>query len=365
MRKTISFLAVWVVASLAVLPSVAAFAESVPEGTGPVAARPVVSEIVMPKSAVRSVWVGSVTARIETDLGFPRIGTLAARAVSLGDVVVADQVLAVQDPQDLDSDLRAAQAGVTVAEAQANSARDAAARVKALLQRGVDTEASSQSVAASLAAAEALLEQAQANLVAAQDARKNATLRAPQDGVVTQVFAEPGATLAAGSPVLRLAASQDREVLIDLSENDVADFDIGSHFRVRLEANPALEAMTRLTSIDPVATRATRTRQLRLALPADAPEGFRLGALVQVEPVAETATRISLPLTALIDGSDPQQVWRIVPADRAVTRVTVVTGEILGDRVLVLDGLSAGDEIVVKGVNSIEDGQITGPRVQE
>jgi RND family efflux transporter MFP subunit len=328
-------------------------------------ARPVVSEIVMPKSGVQPSWVGTVTARIETDLGFPRIGTLAARSVSLGDLVVLDQVLAIQDPQDLDADLRAAQAGVTVAKAQANSARDAAQRVTALLERGVDSQAASQSAAAKLAAAEALLEQAQATLVGAEDARKNAILRAPQDGVVTHVFAEPGATLAAGSPVLRLAAVKDREVLIDLSENDVANFDIGSVFLVRLEANLALEAITQLTAIDPVATRATRTRQLRLALAADAPAGFRLGALVQVEPMDQTANRTSLPVTALIEGNDPRQVWRVSPDDRSVQRVTVKPGAVLGDRVLILDGLAAGDEIVVKGVNSIEDGQIVGPRVQE
>lgn len=329
------------------------------------ARRPVVSEFVTPKSGLQPSWVGTVAARIETDLGFPRIGTLAERPVNLGDVVTQDQVLALQDPQDLDADLRAAQAGVTVAEARANSARDAADRVNALVKRGVDSEAASQSAAAQLAAAEAFLEQAQATLVGAEDARKNATLRAPQEGVVTQVFAEPGSTLAAGAPVLRLAGTEDREVIIDLSESDVAGLIIGAIFSVRLEANPALETTAHLTSIDPVATRATRTRQLRLAMAADAPAGFRLGALVQVEPMDETAVRTSLPLTALIDGSEPTQVWRISTTDRSVSRVTVETGPIAGNRVLILNGLSTGDEIVVKGVNSIKDGQIVGPRVQE
>ncbi|MGO4909453.1 efflux RND transporter periplasmic adaptor subunit [Pseudorhodobacter sp. W20_MBD10_FR17] len=329
------------------------------------AARPVVSEIVTPQSGLRQSWVGTVTARIETDLGFPRSGTLATRPASLGDVVAKDQVLAVQDPQDLDSSLRSAQAGVIVAESQANSARNAANRVQALVTRGVDSEAALQSATAQLAAAEASLEQAKANLVGAENARNNAVLHAPQDGVVTQVFAEPGATLTAGAPVLRLAGTQDREVIIDLSEGDVAGLATGSVFRVRLEANMALEATTRLTSIDPVATRETRTRQLRLALDENAPTGFRLGALVQVEPMAETAAQLSLPVTAIIANSEPPQVWRVDPAGREARLVTIETGATAGTRVLVLNGLSDGDEIIVKGVNSIEDGQIVGPRVQE
>jgi hypothetical protein len=40
-------------------------------------------------------------------------------------------------------------------------------------------------------------------------------------------------------------------------------------------------------------------------------------------------------------------------------------GSPAGTRILVLNGLSSGDEIIVKGVNSIKDGQIVGPRVQE
>jgi RND family efflux transporter MFP subunit len=329
------------------------------------APRPVVSEIVTPQSGLRQSWVGTVTARIETDLGFPSSGTLATRPANLGDVVAKDQVLAVQDPQDLDANLRTAQAGVTVAEAQANSARNAANRVKELVDRGVDSESTLQSATAQLAAAEANLEQAKANLVAAENARSNATLLAPQDGVVTQVFAEPGATLTAGAPVLQLAGTQDREVLIDLSEGDVAGLAAGAMFRVRLEANMALETTTRLTSIDPVATRETRTRQLRLALDDDAATGFRLGALVQVEPMAETAAQLSLPVTAIIAGSKPPAVWRVDPQSRAVHLVTVALGSAAGARILVLNGLSSGDEIIVKGVNSIKDGQIVGPRVQE
>jgi RND family efflux transporter MFP subunit len=327
--------------------------------------RPVVSEILAPQSGLKPSWVGTVTARVETDLGFSRAGTLAERPVNLGDVVVKDRVLALQDPQDLDAELRAAEAGVTVAAAQANSARDAADRVRALVERGVDSEAALQRAAAQLAAAEAFLEQAQATKFGAEDARQNATLRAPQDGVVTQVFAEPGATLAAGAPVLRLAGTEAREVVIDVTEGDVAGIAPGAVFRVRLEANLALEAKTHLTSIDPVATRATRTRQLRLALAADAPQGFRLGALVQVEPFDETAVSMSIPATAVIEGSDPAQVWRVSPSDRAVSRITIEIGQRAGDRILVLAGLSMGDEIVIKGVNSIKDGQIVGPRVQK
>ena len=329
------------------------------------APRPVVTEVIMPQAGIRQSWVGSVAAREETDLGFLQLGTLASRAVDTGAIVTKGQVLAMQDPRDLDADLRAAQAGVTVAEAQAQSARDAADRASELVARGVASATTAQDQTAQLAAAEAQLEQARAALARAQDARDNAVLIAPQDGVITQVFAEPGATLTAGAPVLRLAGTTDREVVIDMTDDDLIGYDTGAVFDVTLEADRSQTVAVTLTSIDPVASQATRTRRLRLALPAAAPVGFRLGALVSATPQTQATSRTSLPAVALIGDSAPPQVWRVNPGDRSVRRVPVEVGPGIGDRVPVTGGLSEGDEIVVRGVNSLEDGQIVGPRVQQ
>lgn len=329
------------------------------------APRPVVSEIVTPVLGVQESWVGTVAARVETDLGFPALGTVADRGVEVGDVVKRGDILAMQDPQDLDTNLRAAQAGVTVVEAQAQSARDAAARASALVERGVSSLSAAQSTTAQLAAAKSLLEQAQATLAQAQDARSKAALFAPQDGVVTQVFAEAGTRLAAGAAVLRLAGTDAREVVIDLSEQDVAGLVIGAGFEIVLESNPALQAKGTLVTIDPVATTQTRTRRLHLELASDAPSGFRLGALVQVMPAAQNELRTALPVVALIAGRDAPTVWRVSPQDRHVEARQVQTGVQIGDNIMVLGGLSDGDEIITRGVNSIKDGQIVGPRVTE
>ncbi|MFC2969879.1 efflux RND transporter periplasmic adaptor subunit [Acidimangrovimonas pyrenivorans] len=334
--------------------------------------RPVVSEVVTPQSGLQPSYVGTVTARVETDLGFPRIGTVAERTVRLGDVVKKGEVLARQDPTELDADLRAAEAGVTVAEAQAKSARDAARRVDELVARGVDSAAAAQTAHSSLAAAEAQLEQARAALARARDARDLAVLKAPQDGVITHVYAEPGATLAAGRPVLRLAGTDQREIVIDLTEQDVAGLSPGAVFHVRLEAAPQIEAEATLRAIDPIADPATRTRRLHLSLDPVAPIiAFRLGALALVEPVAETHARTTLPVTALIGGAqgDKGAVWVVTrTADKmrgTVHRTAVTLGERAGDRVLILSGIKPGDEVVTKGVNSIADGQAVGPELGE
>ena len=326
--------------------------------------RPVVSVIVRPEASLPVSYVGTVSARIETDLGFPLAGIIAERPVSAGDVVATGQVLARLDPEELDAGLRAAEAGVAVATAQLRSARDATDRARELAARGVGSETRVEDAERALVAAEAGLEQAAATFARARDLFDFATLTAPQPGVVTGVFAEPGAALAAGQPVLRLAGTGEREVLIDLSEQDVANIDIGIRFGVQLVANPAITTSAVLTRIDPVAERTTRTRRLHLTLESP-PESFRLGALARVSPSAGPDAAVVLPRAAILVTDGSQAVWRVDRADHSVQRIPVTLGIDIADFVVVTGGLAAGDEVIVKGIHSLKDGQIVGPRVAE
>ncbi len=335
-------------------------------------ARPVVSEIVSPEAGTGTDYVGVVAARTEVDLGFPLIGRIATRDVDLGDRVRQGDVLARLDPEDLDSARQSAAAGVGVAEAQLRSARDAVVRTREMVRRGTDSATRRDDAERALVAAEARLDQARATLARAEDARRHGDLTAPADGVVVAVFAEPGATLAAGAPVLRLAGIEAREVILDLSETDLADLPDAARFAVRLIADPALTAEARLTRIDPVAGRSTRTRRLHLTLVAP-PPAFRLGALVRARAQHDQSAAINLPEGALIKpAGGGTAVWLVrreapagagTEAEGTVSLRTVVPGPAFGDRLRILDGLTPGDEVVVKGVHSLVEGQRVGRRL--
>lgn len=335
-------------------------AEEAPAPEAPL--RPVVSEIASLQAGEAPAFVGTVTARNEADLGFPMIGTVAERLVDIGDAVAQGAVLARLDPEDLEADLRAAEAGVIVARARLRAATDAEARARELAARGVDSATRVEDAQRALTAAQAQLEQAQAARARAEDMRALATLRAPRDGVVTEVFAEPGATLSAGQPVVRLAGTDLREVVIDLPEPEVARLQIGNRFDAVLAARPAVTAGATLTRIDPVAERATRTRRLYLALD-DPPDGFRLGALVRVRPQDSTEAGVAVPLSAVLDAGGAPAVWGVDRATDTVHRRAVTLGERFGDYVRIAEGVTPGEEVLVKGIHSVTDGQKVGPRV--
>lgn len=326
--------------------------------------RPVISEIAAPRGGLASAWVGNVAAASEIDLGFLRLGTLAERVADVGDVVITGEVLARLDAWDIEADVRAAEAGVQIAAANLQTARDTEDRIRVLVERGVDTASSAETAANNLAAARAATEQARARLAQAEDGRAQAALRAPLDGIVTAVLAEPGAALDAGQPVLRLAAREGREAVIALSEEDAGAAVIGARYLVRLVSNPDVQAHAVLDRIDPVSARATRSRAAHLRLDGDL-TNFRLGALVGVTHAGQNGREaITLPLTALIREAEAPAVWKIAGPGRTLVRTAITLGPQAGGRVVVLAGIAEGDEVLTRGVNWVQEGQAVGPRLE-
>ncbi|CAN0590418.1 unnamed protein product, partial [Ectocarpus sp. 12 AP-2014] len=167
---------------------------------------------------------------------------------------------------ELESGVRSAEAGVSIARAQADTARDANDRAAALLERKVGNQSAVEEARNDLAAAEAALSQAEAQLEQAREQRSYADLKAPRDGIITAVHAEVGATLDAGEPVFDLAAGDEREVVISMTQDVATAMPQGTVFDIRLVSNATITAQAVLDRIDPVSERASRTRAAHLNL---------------------------------------------------------------------------------------------------
>ena len=326
------------------------------------APRPVVSQIAGETIESTRDYIGIVSARVEVDLGFPVSGTIATRRVSLGDTVRRGDILAQMDPETLEAGTWAARAGVVVATQQLASVRDEMERERTLVERGVESQSRLDDAERAHAAALARRAQAQADLARAEDLLNSATLHAPFDGVITHVAAEAGAAVSTGQAVVRLAGTREREVVVDLSEAELAALPHNAEFEARLLAVRDTSAAIRLQSVDPVADSLTRTRQAHFAL-VDPPPGFRIGALVRVLPPRNGTRAIVIPRSAILRVGEGAHVWLVSRPDGVVRLTPVTIGQELGNRVLVSSGIRAGQEVVIKGINSIKDGQIVGPRV--
>jgi len=327
------------------------------------APRPVISEIVSADAARARTFPGVIQAAHETALAFQTIGRVATLAVDVGDRVTKGQTLATLDRVTLEEDQTSAAAALNSARAQADYAATVLSRTRALHDRHIASDADLEAAEADANSAEAQRAAAAAELAKAREALGYGTLLAPNDGVVVSRAVEAGTVVAAGTTILTLADLDGREAVIDVPAEYLAVLPKDAVFDVTEHADGAATVQARLRLVEPVAEDTLRSRRLRLTLPVGTPPQ-RIGGLITARLAASDGPIITLPLTALAGTDAAPVVWRVDPGDRRVHAVPVVVGPRFPYRATILSGVTEGDEVVVKGVHSLVEGQQVGERIQ-
>ncbi len=326
----------------------------------PEVARPVISQIVSQGEVQSRSFTGTVEAEVTTPLAFLTLGRVATLSVATGDEVHKGDVLATLDQVTLNEDLTAAQAALQGAKGRADFAQQSYDRTQVLVQRGGASAAQQESVTAARDTALAALNAAEADLARATDAASYSALKAPIDGVITATLVEPGTVVSVGTPIVTLAGLTGREAVLDVPAEVLAILKLGDTFEVA--GRGAAPVTGTLKVIEPSAGAGTRSRRLRLTL-TDAPASYRIGSLISAHLSARAVVVMTLPKVALTGTPDAPKVWR-VGQGRKVALVPVTLGQDLGEDIIITGGLVAGDEIVVRGVHSLTEGQIVGERIE-
>jgi len=304
---------------------------------------------------VNAEFSGEVKARVESRLGFRVGGKIVNRKVDVGTLVSKGQVLMQLDPQDLQ--LSQAQALANLRAAETN--RDLA---KAELQRYQELRSKSFVSQAVLDAKESTYKSAQANVDAAQAGYRGqsnqagyASLVADVDGVVTAVNAEIGQVVAAGTPVVNVAKSGEKEIVIGIPEDKVDSLRRVPDVQVRLWADPKNAVAGKIREISPVADPSTRTYTVKVSIPDSLAEA-KLGMTAVVQFASKTPVpQIKVPLTALFYEKKATSVW--IVEQGAVKLVPVTIGGVAGNDIVLSSGVKAGQTVVTAGVNLLKPGQ--------
>lgn len=298
---------------------------------------------------------GEVRARHEAPFAFRVGGKITECKVNLGDTVRRGQVLARLEPDDYEL---AAQAGAA-GEAEARSASILAdaelARYRNLREKGFVSAASLDQKQAAADAARARLE-AMRSAHTGQSRQVNYTaLSAESDGIITAHNCNAGQVVGAGQPVLHLAQSGEKEILVHLPEAELARFRSSPNFTVSLNALPDKDYQGTLRELAGAADSATRTYAARITVnDADAAMQLGMSATVRMQSAGDTAIR--LPLSAMIGRDGKSLVWQVDEAG-IVHATPIDVAAIEGNRVRIASGLSSGNTVVVAGAHLLRDGE--------
>ena len=310
-------------------------------------------------SVLQHEYAAEIRPRIESRLGFRVGGKLVQRMVNLGDAVKPGQALARIDAADLLLGQDAARAAYSTAQAQLALSETEFKRYKELREQNFISGLELERREAALKAARAQAEQARAQAGVQTNQAGYALLVADAAGVVTAVEAEPGAVLAAGAPVLRVAHDGPRDAVFSVPEDRALALRalLGKPGALKLRAwgTPDAPLPASVREVAAAADPVTRTFLVKADVGATA---LRLGQTASVLMDAPAvAGVIKLPLPAVFEQGGLPRVWLLNRQTMQVQARPVQIAGADGNLVLVGAGLAAGDTVVTAGVHVLTEGQ--------
>ncbi|WMJ69652.1 efflux RND transporter periplasmic adaptor subunit [Stenotrophomonas sp. 24(2023)] len=304
------------------------------------------------QTMARTVLVsGPVSAYEEMQLGVEISGQrVTALPVEVGQWVKRGQVLLQLDHRTLDSELAQAEASLRQAQASQELARMNYERSAKLAAQQLISASSLDELRANRINAEAQTATARAARDAAQLRRDFADLRAPADGLVSKRLVQPGQVVSAGNELLRLIRDGRLEWRAELPENQLADVAVGNTVELSYGGQTV---SGRIRAVTPGVDGQTRTGTLYADLPEPGP--LKPGIFVDGRIVTGEGPMLTIPTAAIVQRDGHSYVYTVNDKQQAV-RHRVSTGQAVQGRTAIVQGLKAGDQVVVDGAGFLGEG---------
>ena len=296
-------------------------------------------------SAAQSAgYDGVVEAVRQTVVSAQVPGAVVALPVKAGDRVKAGQVLVR-----LDARAAVQQAGAAAAQVQAaRAAQDAATkefeRQKQLFQKNYISQAALERAEAQYKSAQAQAAAQLAMAGAAQTESSFYTVKAPYDGLVSEVNVVLGDMAMPGRPLLTVYDPTALRVTAAVPQSALPS--PGAALQAELPGISAGRITPVRWQVLPAVDPATHTLQVRLELPAGTRAVPGLFARAWLPGGAGAAPRLSVPVKTIVRRAELTGVYVIGSDGRPLLR-QVRLGPVSGDQVEVLAGVAAGERVAL------------------
>lgn len=304
---------------------------------------------------VRLAANGNVTAWQESSIGSDSNGLrLSQVLVNVGDRVKKGQLLAQFSADSVRADLAQSKAGLAEAQAQWVDAQANAERASSLKGSGA---LSAQQIEQFQTAAKAGIARVQA-MQAAVDSQtirlNNASVVAPDSGVISARYASVGGVVGAGTELFRLIRQERLEWRAEVTSAEIPRVKVGTHVTVTTAGGSQLEGKVR--SIAPTVDPVSRSALVYVDLPAGT-QLAKAGMFARGEFHLGATVVPTVPQSALVVRDGFSYLYR-VNNDLRVTQLKVQTGRIAGNRVELLSPVDVKTKLVATGAGFLNDGDL-------
>jgi membrane fusion protein (multidrug efflux system) len=233
------------------------------------------------------------------------------------------------------------------AEAKLKLAEQTHQRTTQLFKNKYATAQSADEATSNLAVSTATVELARVQL-------EKTRIVAPFSGIVGLRHVSAGEYITSGQALVNLEAIDPVKADFRVPERFLPAIRVGQTIRIKVDAYPDDTFEGKVYAIDPRLDVAGRSLLVRALVP-NKDQRLRPGLFARVTVLLQLKEdALSVPEQAIVPQGDSQYVFKIV--NGKVTLTKVVIGTRREGRVEIVDGLSAGDEVVTAGQLKIRDG---------
>jgi len=186
---------------------------------------------------------------------------------------------------------------------------------------------------------------------------EKSTLVSPIEGILEKILVEKGEYGNVGMPAAIVVQVDRLKVVVDVPEKDVSFVRVGQAVEVLtadLEGRPGTVRKGKVFHVSYLADPSTRTYQAKIEI--DNPKDlFRPGKIVRVRFIRRTLSEVLvIPLYAVLERGGERSVF-VEAGGQAFLR-EIMLGPVIGDRVVVLNGLEEGGKLIIRGQQLVGDG---------
>jgi membrane fusion protein, multidrug efflux system len=302
--------------------------------------------------------IGSLSSERGVSISAEVPGVVSRILFDSGERVQEGEVLVELDASVEKAQLESAGASLKLAKTEVERSRGLA-ELGAISQQELDQS-------------EATLDTSQAEVESLRAQIERKVVRAPFSGRLGIRMVDLGQYLASGTPITVLEAADTMFVDFTLPQERLFQVGTGMPVRVQVEGTATIEGT--IDAVEPsvdASTRAIRVRAVVPSPPAGMP-ALKPGMFADVEVVLPgRAEYVTIPATALVHAPYGDSVFVVVPKPEdepgmrempdgtpvMVARQQFVrVGDRRGDFVAIVEGVSAGDKVVVAGAFKLRNG---------
>jgi len=303
---------------------------------------------------------GSLTSPYSSSLSPDFEGRLVSFAVDAGDRVKRGDVLFKLDDELARLELAQATAAEHEAEAALTDAKRRVIEVRKLVNEKTFPESEALSLEALVTRNQAILERRRAERAYAAATLERHTLKAPFSGVIAERGADLGERVDTDSRVLLLVAIDKLQLDLRVPQQYFQRVTPGTELSLMLDAMPGQTIAARVSQVVPISDPDARTFLVRAQIDnslARLTPGMSVRAVIRIGTDRQAEV---VPRDALIrypDGRTVVWVARVDNDRHVVEERQVKTGVTFDGSVEILEGLSEGERVVIRGNEALRQDQ--------